>query len=117
MAKHNDIEGLGRINQKQPENAFSIEYDAREGQYFYNLLDTVHIDVDSFRKDLYIEYVMAVGEDLYSLSKRFYGSVDLWWLIAESSSLECICGDLTGTVLKIPVPEVAKKILETIENS
>ena len=115
MAKLNDIDGLGRTNLRQPENAFTVVYDEQEGQYSFNLLDTVNIDALSFQKNLYIRHIMGVGEDLYSLSQKFYGTPELWWLLAESSNLMCICGDLTGTELIVPLPEVARNILEQID--
>lgn len=117
MAKQNDIAGLGRLTLRQPENAFNVEFDEREGQYYYNLLDTVNIDTPSFRKDLYVKHVLGSGEDLYSLSQRVYDTPDLWWLIAEASGLECVCGDLTGSELRVPIPEVARRIIEEVDSS
>jgi hypothetical protein len=116
MPRQNRVTSLKRLSLRDPENMFTVEYDEDEQQYFYNLLDTVNIDTQSFRGDLYVKHILVAGEDLYSVSQRVYNTPDLWWLIAEASSLECVCGDLTGVEILIPIPEVARRILETIDS-
>ena len=52
-----------------------------------------------------IEYTMKIGENLKLISKRFYGTVNLWWVIAEASGIEFPWGIEAGTILRIPSRE------------
>jgi len=117
MAKRNEIPQLTKISKHTLESMFDVEYDKEEDQYYYNLLDTISIDPSSLTRDTYVKHIVANHEDLFSISNKYYDTTELWWLIAKVSQIDSVLGDLTGVELAVPVPVVARQILDIMNKA
>ena len=84
------------------ENIFKVYL--KNDKYIYNILKTVHIDVDSLPNASFDMYKTPVEMPWTILSHNVYGTMDIWWLIyitnkdTFNSPLQLIPG---GTLIRL----------------
>lgn len=107
----NFIDELPRISKNVFENLFKV-HKQTDGLYYYNLLRTMHFPDELDRKYFYT-YNITSPEPLTNLSFKFYGDIELWWLICLANKIdnpvELIPG---GTTIRV----VRAKYIENIIN-
>ena len=100
MPKRIDIAELSSISPNQMDNFFNVLQDT-DGNYFYDLSDTVIIDTENMSPLLFDEYTIQENDSLMRLALRFYGSYNLWWVIAVSNNIDDPFTLVTGNTLRI----------------
>lgn len=109
----NSIESLPDLNKNLFENLFTIY--KQDDLYFYNILRTISFP-DELDHKFYFEYTITSPEPLTNLSYKFYGSIELWWVICLanqiSNPVEMIPG---GTTLKIIRSNYIETIIEKLQ--
>ena len=86
------------------ENFFNV-YTDTNGVKFYNLLKGINIfpAADSSLEDV---YVTEASDTWYSISYKYYNTMDLWWLVCEYNQIhDPTKMPINGTVLKLLKPE------------
>lgn len=115
MPRQNSIRELPKLSIRNLQNAFQVESDTESNQYYYNLLETVHIDGETLEYDSYFEYITKRGDSLMSISSRFYQTLDLYWIVGVVNKIVNPFSLEVGTTLRILKPSVAKTILTSID--
>lgn len=109
----NSIKGLPKLAAEKYENIFRVYLD-EDNRYFYNLLEAINLPTN-LPAGFFREYSVEPNDTLPFISYKTYNTVDLWWLICISNNIQNPIKKIpTGTKLKIPVPNFAQIILETI---
>ena len=111
---NNEINELSKIDYTRYENIFQV---AKEDKFFfYNLLKKVNIP-ENLDSRFFTEVIIDIVAPYTTISNRYYGTQDLWWLI-------CITNNITnpvpvmkpGTKLKILNPDIVNRVLSEINN-
>lgn len=117
MAKRRDIPDLSNISLNHLENYFEVKTDV-DGQYFYDLTDTVYIDVANMNPLYYVEYDVKQGDTLYGISVKNYNTHSLWWVIATANDIDDPFELEAGRTIRLLKRSIVGKILTLInENS
>lgn len=74
-----------KFNIKAWENLFNIYQDA-SGRYFFNLKNTIQFK-NGINPAFCFKYVGKSTDNLFHLSYKFYGTIDLWWVIGYTNNL------------------------------
>lgn len=100
MATQSSFSDLPKLNFFRYENFFNI-YKEKDGTKFYNLLRNINVfpAKDSSVEDL---YTVKEHDTWYYISYKYYGTMDLWWLVCEYNQIK----DATkipdvGTVIRL----------------
>jgi hypothetical protein len=111
----NSIKDLPKLAAEKYENIFKVYLD--EGnRYFYNLLEAINLPAN-LPDGFFREYTVEPNDTLPFISYKIYSTIDLWWIICISNNIDNPIKKIpTGTKLKIPVPNLAQIIIETINN-
>ena len=115
MIQHqNSIDELPDLSKYTLENIFPVYKD--NDMYFYNLLRTVRIP-DNIESVFYSIYNINTPEPLTNISYKFYGTIELWWLICTVNQIdnpvELFPG---GTKLKIIKLQYIDKVIDRIKS-
>jgi ABC-type nitrate/sulfonate/bicarbonate transport system permease component len=111
---HNDVPGLGNLNDFAYENIFNVY--TQDDFYAYNILRTVKIpenlDPSTFT------YVKIAGKISWtSLSFLEYRTIRLWWLICIANGiLNPVILPEPGTVIKIITPASVRSVIDSIKS-
>jgi nucleoid-associated protein YgaU len=112
--KRNDINELDRLNVFSYENYFNV-YSDSNGQYFYNLLKNINI-FPSSDSEAEISYTTTESDNWYNMSFKFYGNMNLWWVIFLYNQLENpVIMPEPGTTLKILKPDYVSLVLQELD--
>lgn len=100
-----NIEDLDLLPDGRYENIFKIFI--KEGKYVYNILKTVHIDIDDLPSS-HFEQTQTITESPFTyISYAAYNTQDLWWIIylvnkdIIKNPIELVPGGTTLRLLKI----------------
>ena len=112
----NSIQDLPKLNNQRYENIFKM-YDLKTGQYYYNLLRSIHFpeNIDNTQ----ITYI-TVKQTLpwTAISFNVYKTIELWWLICLLNKIDNpIKAPAIGTVIKVLNPYAVKNVLNEIGNN
>ena len=112
--KRNQISELKPISNYLYENIFNVHKD-KDGMYYYNLYNTLQFD-GSIASNFYREHVVSSGDYWTKLSRKYYGSTELWWLICVVNNIvDPFSIPEPGTVLKILNQEIVGEIVTEIQ--
>lgn len=102
MNKQEDYNDLPKLSLYRYENFFNV-YEEIDNTKFYNLLRSINIfsAKDSSAED---EYSVVPNDTWVYISYKYYGTMDLWWLVCEYNQIK----DATS----IPQPGVILKLLK-----
>jgi LysM repeat protein len=114
--KQNQISNLPILSQENLEKIFNV-YQDQNGQYFYNLLQTV-VFPSNLPESLFQTYSIKYGDTWPFISYKAYNTPNLWWLILLANDIH----DATkiakpGTTIRIPNSGVMREVLTQIERS
>lgn len=96
-------------------NIFSTYVD-ENGYEFFNLSNTINIDGD-IDPSVYIYDVAHSFCDVYHLSKKYYGTHKLWWIILLINNIKNPFEIKSGQRMKILNNVSVSQILSQINNS
>jgi hypothetical protein len=104
-------------NLKSFSNLFNkIEYSGEEARNIfvrYNLVEKLQSNVDFFEN-----YIISDEDRWDSLAYKFYGSYNLWWVIAVFNDIKDPLEEFqTGQTLKIIKPEFLPNLLVAIRKT
>lgn len=103
------------FNSSQWINLFNIYVD-QKGNYFFNLYNSLQLKDDEINPIYYDEYYTTESDNLFHLSHKNYGTIDLWWVVAYANRLTDPFF-IEGKTLKILKPEIVSQILEFVLNA
>jgi nucleoid-associated protein YgaU len=113
MLYQNKIKELPRLKDENYENIFKL-YQNEDGQYFYNLLQTLHFP-DNLPTSFFNQYTIEYGDTLPFIAYKVYNNIRLWWVITHANNILNPTSKLEpGTILKIPKTEIVSAILTQI---
>ena len=111
----NSTKELQPLSEYNIENIYSVIKDSDSG-YYYNILNKVSFP-DNMDEQLFTYYIPNGREAWTTISYKVYGTIKLWWLIADFNKItNPIDFPSAETKLKIPKPIVVRHILDTIAN-
>tara|TARA_B100001123_G_scaffold436924_1_gene568190 strand:- start:1479 stop:1784 length:306 start_codon:yes stop_codon:yes gene_type:complete len=73
---------------------------------------TIYPKINEEENDIYI--TAKYGDRLDLLANRYYGNVELWWIIAQANHIEGTMFVTPGTQLRIP--QLVEKIYSDLNN-
>lgn len=91
-------------------------YSDEDGYEFFNLMNSINISGE-IDPSLYTYDVAHSFSDVYNLSKKYYGTHKLWWLILLTNDIKNPFSITAGQRLKILINSAASEILSQINNS
>lgn len=100
------------FNPSQWINLFNI-YQDNNGNYFFNLFNSLQLKDDDINPVYYDEYYATDSDNLFHLSHKFYGNLQLWWIIAEVNKVNDPFF-IEDQKLKILKPEIVSQIIEFV---
>jgi len=104
------IRELPKLEDTNIENIFQVHQDENEN-YFYNLLQTVHIP-QNLPESYYTIYDVSPIDTWPLISYNVYNDTKLWWLIALTNNISNVTAPLKpGTQLKILKTSIVSEIL------
>ena len=113
--KQNSITQLNKLNSENYENIFNVYLD-ESNFYFYNILNKVNFP-QNLPNNYFTSYVIQQGDTLPFISYKTLLSPNNWWLITLANNIDDPTQTLIpGTVLKIPIPSVARDIIAEINS-
>lgn len=118
LKKQNEIPELPNLNPENVANLFRVGVD-ENGDYYYDLSDTLYLDMSNIGNESYNEYVVSSKDSAYSISNKFYGTPKLWWLVLTANDITdpFTIPSLVGERIKIIKKSLIGKILTIIDNS
>lgn len=96
-------------------NIFSV-YTDEDGYEFFNLLNAINIEGE-IDPSLYSYDIAHDFRSVYDLSKKYYGTPRLWWIILIGNNIKNPFDIKEGTRVKILNTAVVTQIVSQINNS
>lgn len=95
-----------------------IQFTDKNGIMVFNNNDTISIDLTDTGSTLCTDYIVCEKDTYQTISYKFYGTVQLWWLVAKMNNVK----DATvlprlGTIIKVLNPEFLGNILNNIASA
>lgn len=111
--KQKDIIDLPRLKNENFENIFNV-YATEEGQYYYNLLQTV-VFPQNLPDGYFDFYDIEYGDTWPYISYKVYNSTGSWWIILLANNINNpITSLVPGTRIKVPKMRIVKLIISQI---
>lgn len=110
--RRKDITDLRNIDNRHMENMFVVKTDSDSRRY-YDLTDTLFVTPDSINPVFLTEHTVTSTDNLYVLSNTYYGTKNLWWVIASVNNIEdpFSLPKLQGETINIPNKTIVGNIL------
>ena len=108
----NNINELPTLDNLRYENIFKV-YQNADGNYFYNILNTVTFG-DISNSDLYTTIVVNERMPWPIISFRAYDTIELWWLIALINNVRNPLELPVGNKIKILKPQYIGPVISQI---
>lgn len=102
--KHNEINDLSPLESTRLENFFNI-YQENNGEYYYNISNTINFDSDNIAEFAFDWYTVMTGDTYTFISYKHYNTINLWWLICSLNNI--------NNPTSLPEPGSRIKILKT----
>lgn len=111
----NEIPQLSNVDFRHVENMFTVKED-QDGFTYYDLTDTVYINPNELSPILFSEHSVSIGDNFYSLSRRYYDNTNLWWIIATVNRIDnpFDLQTMVGDTIKIPIKSLVSEILSVL---
>ena len=110
-----EVADLPSLSEYNIENLYTVVKDDVDG-YYYNILNRLSFP-EVPDEQLYSYYIPTGNEGWTTISYKNYGTIKLWWLIADFNRItNPIEFPSSVTKLKIPKPLVVRHILDEISN-
>jgi nucleoid-associated protein YgaU len=110
--KQNQFSNLPKVSIYRYENFFNV-YQDQTGNY-YNLLKAINVfqsNNDNVQEDYNIKYT----DTWYSISYRYYNTMELWWLICTYNQImDASKMPEPGTIIKLLKPNYVGIVLEQL---
>jgi hypothetical protein len=115
--RRKDIQELSNLDNRHLENMFIVKTDS-DDNYYYDLTDSLYINPDTMDPLLFGSYDIKGGDTLYSISDKYYGTTNLWWVVGTTNRIDnpFDIENMVGTTIKIPIKSVVGEILAVISN-
>lgn len=113
--KQKDIPEIGNLNYKHLENMFVVKQDENEN-YYYDLTDSIFFNPNTISPLLFETYDVLLGDNLYNISRKFFETVSLWWMIGVINDIDnpYDLSNMVGESIKIPIKSVVGEVLTRI---
>ena len=112
--KQNEINELDNLLKENYENIFNL-YKDQDGAYFYNLLQSIQVDLKKMPNSAFRVYNTKYGDTWPLISYKVYGTPNLWWAILIANEITNPLKRLEpGTEIKAFVEEVVSEIISQI---
>lgn len=103
-----------RLNRNNLANIL-IQFTDKNGMLVFNNNDTISIDLTDTGSTLCVDYIVCEKDTYQTISYKFYGTTQLWWLIAKMNNVS----DATelpklGTVIRVISDEFLGYILNNM---
>lgn len=109
-----NIRDIPTISDEYYENIFNV-YNTKDDYYYYNISKKVSFnlaDVDNSNVNyVYIDAPMP----LTTISFNLYGTIHLWWIVAQMNKLNPVTIPPAGTVFIVPNKEYINNIINAIK--
>lgn len=107
--------GLDKDSDFAMERIFNVYKQFGAKHFYYNILNKIDFP-NNISPTTYTKYHTRPGETWTLISHKFYNRIDLWWLIATYNKIDNTFSPVEpGTVLKIPLPELVRTIIDEIK--
>jgi nucleoid-associated protein YgaU len=111
--KQNQITELKKLTNESYENIFNV-YEAENGLYFYNLLQTVQFP-EGLPPNLFTTYSIVYGDTWPFISFKTLKTPNLWWLILLANNINNPLEPLIlGNTVRIPIASMVREVLSQI---
>ena len=92
-------------------NFFNI-YTKEDGARYFSLLRSVFFTgTDEAYPFMFTKYLVQGGDAWTTLSYRFYGTIEYWWIICRFNDVsDPTSMPVAGTYLRIPVADLVNKV-------
>jgi len=112
--KQSDLGSVPVLSDFRYENFLNVYQDV-DGQYFYNLLQSINI-IPPNTDDIHDFYTVGINETWVYIAYKHYKTIELWWLIcAYNQIIEPGNFPLPGTVLKILKPQYVSAVITALQ--
>jgi LysM repeat protein len=114
--KQKDLPQLPNLSNNNLETLFYVDQD-EEGNYFYDLSDTIYVETEGMNPTYYVEYDVQSNDTLFSIAKKFYETYNLWWAVAITNNIDdpFQLGDMVGETIKILKKPVLGQMMSIID--
>lgn len=115
-AKQQDLPELPNLGNNNFENLFIVDTD-ETGSFYYDLTDTLYIDIEGMDPSNFELYTIQKNDTLYSISRKAYDTYSLWWVIAVANNIDdpFELDQLLGEEIKILKRPVVGQILTLLD--
>ena len=111
--KQNSIKDLPKLTSERYENIFNV-YQDENGQYYYNLLQSVVIP-NNLPAGYYDTYNVMYGDTWPYISYKNYNTPNLWWVILSVNNIiDPTSMPTPGTKIKVLKDQFVSNILSQI---
>lgn len=93
-------------------NLFNL-YKDKNASYFFNFFNSIQIPDGDMNTVYFDKYHANSNDNLFHISDRFYGTIDLWWMIAYANRIQDPFF-IEGLDLKILKKAVVEQIINHI---
>lgn len=117
--KYNELKDIDLLNYLDKYNfARMFEVVQRGKNSYFNLCKTMRFqNIDTMLPKYYANYQVKPKDTWTNLSYKFFNTYKLWWLLCKFNNVTDPFKQLVeGTVIKIPTMEVARQIIENLDN-
>jgi nucleoid-associated protein YgaU len=112
--KQNEISDLTTLTSFYRYENFLNVYKDNDNNYFYNLLASINVFP---AQDSSVEesYITTFNDTWYLISYKYYGTMDLWWLVCEYNQIkDATQRPQVGTTLKLLKSEYVYLIVQQL---
>jgi hypothetical protein len=122
--KQFEIENLEEISNLNMANLFNVYDEPKLGTNYktYSINRSINfVNLDESSTDnvgVFLKYTTELMDTLPLISYKFYGTIELWWLVAKVNNIVDPTIDLKiGTKIRVLQSEVANQVLENIRGN
>ena len=116
--KYNELEDRTLLDQLDKYN-FARMFDVvqRGNNSYFNLCKTIRFtNIDTMLPKYYANYQVKPKDTWTNLSYKFFNTYKLWWLLCKFNNVVDPFKELeAGKIIKIPTMEVARQIIENLD--
>ena len=113
--KQNEITTLPRLSNENFANFFNVSQ--KGNNYIYNINKTIYFDnITSLSPNYYEKYTIQLNDQWTTISFKFYGTIELWWIICKINNIKDPSTELIpGTIINIPSQDAVLLVLNNIK--
>lgn len=97
-------------------NLFNVNTD-NDGNTMYNLNDNIVIEFGDNSTNNRILHTVGINDSWYSISYRYYGTVELWWTILKINNItNAFIQPVPGQVITLISPSVITSVVSGMKS-